>query len=151
MSIEELMRNDWVLLSGTTIFCRVCYFTEDGKLVGKTMGGGAFVKKAECFSPIELTQDAILCTPFWLARKGVFKKTVRGVAVFVYEVEKRRLVVQSLCQDFVNIHYIGFMHELQHLYRHYTGKALEIDMAHSKRKEYSKQYNSKKNVLRPDE
>ena len=144
MRTEDLMQNDWVLLSGTTIFCRVCYFTEDGKLVGKTMGGGAFVKKAECFSPIELTQDAILCTPFWLVRKGVFKKTVRNVAVFVYEVEKRKLVVQSLWSDFVNTHYIAFMHELQHLYHHYACAPLEVDMAHSKRKEYSKKYNSRK-------
>ena len=144
MNTSELMQGDWVRLSTAPIFCRVCGFTEDSKVLGRTAGGGAFIKDSDQLSPIDLTQDSILCTPFWLVRKGVFKKTVRNVAVFVYEVEKRKLVVQSLWSDFVNTHYIAFMHELQHLYHHYACAPLEVDMAHSKRKEYSKKYNSRK-------
>lgn len=140
MSLEELMRNDWVQIAKLHIYCKVKYFTEDGKVIGRTAGGGAFVKQADELSPIELVQDTILCTPFWLVRKGVFKKVIRNVVSFVYETGSRRLVVEVAGTDVVNVHYIGFMHELQHLYRHYTGKALEVDMMHSKRKEYSKRY-----------
>ena len=140
MNIEELMRNDWVKISKLPIYCQVKYFTEDDKVVGKTAGGGAFVKQADELSPIELTQDTILCTPFWLVRKGVFKKVIRGVVSFVYETGTRRLVVEVTGMGVVNVHYIGFMHELQHFYRHYTGKALEVDMTYSKRKEYSRRY-----------
>ena len=140
MSLEELMQNDWVQIAKLHIYCKVKYFTEDGKVIGWTAGGGAFVKQADELSPIELVQDTILCTPFWLVRKGVFKKVIRNVVSFVYETGSRRLVVEVAGMGIVNVHYIGFMHELQHLYRHYTGKALEVDMMHSKRKEYSKRY-----------
>lgn len=151
MSIDELMRNDWLKLKGTSLYCRVCTYTEDGKVLGRTTGGGAFVKDADSLDGIELTQDVILCTPFWLIRKGVFKKTVRGVASFTYEQEERRLVVHSLCTGVVNTHYIAFMHELQHFYHHYTGAALEVNFAYSKRKEYSKKYNKKKRGNEPEE
>ena len=140
MSLEELMQNDWVQIAKLHIYCKVKYFTEDGKVIGRTAGGGAFVKHVDELSPIELVQDTILCTPFWLVRKGVFKKVIRNVVSFVYETGSRRLVVEVADMGIVNVHYIGFMHELQHLYRHYTGKALEVDMMHSKRKEYSKRY-----------
>lgn len=140
MSLEELMQNDWVQIAKLHIYCKVKYFTEDGKVIGRTAGGGAFVKHVDELSPIELVQDTILCTPFWLVRKGVFKKVIRNVVSFIYETGSRRLVVEVAGMGVVNVHYISFMHELQHLYRHYTGKALEVDMMNSKRKEYSKRY-----------
>lgn len=140
MRTEELMRNDWVKLKDAPIFCKVCYFTEAGDVYGKTAGGGMFVKKADSLCPIELEQDVILCTTFWLKKKGIFKKTVRGVAAFTYDVQNRLLTVVNNATNTTNVHAIAFMHELQQLYRHYTNQELEVDMSYSKRKEYSKKY-----------
>lgn len=152
MSTEELMQNDWLKLKGTSLYCKVHTYTEDGKVLGKTIGGGFFAKDIDSLDGIELTQDVILCTPFWLVRKGVFKKTVRGVATFTYDMANRHLQVDIADTGHSNVHTIAFMHELQHLYLHYVYNPLEVDFAHSKRKEYSKKYNAKKNnVLRPDE
>ena len=151
MRTEELMKNDWVRLSGTQLCCRVCAYDESGRVIGKTTGGGGFVKHVSCLSPIELTQDTILCTTFWLKKKGIFKKTVRGVAAFTYDVPNRLLTVVNYDTNSTNVHRVTFMHELQQLYRHYVCQELEVDMLHSKRKEYSKKYYGKKNVLRPDE
>lgn len=146
MNTEELMKNDWVRLSGTPICCKVHAFTEDGKVHGKTAGGGTFVKEAGRLSPIELVKDTILCTSFWLENKSIFKKTVRGVAAFTYDTNCRLLTVVSHETNSTNVHRVEFLHELQHLYLHYVGNPLEVDMAHSKRKEYSKRYCGKKRV-----
>lgn len=143
MRTEELMQNDWVKLKDAPIFCMVCYYTESGDVYGKTAGGGMFVKKADGLCPIELVQDTILCTSFWLKKKGVFCKTVRGVASFTYELPARKLTVTMQWTGITNTHFIAFMHELQQLYRHYTNSELEVDMLHSKRKEYSQRYNHK--------
>lgn len=151
MRTGDLMQNDWVQLTGTPIYCRVCTITEDGFVLGKTVGGGAFRKKASDLSPIELTQDVLLSTPFWLFRKGVFKKSVRDIVTMTYIVQRRRLEVLNVGSGHCNVHEIAFLNELQQLYRHYTNQELEIDLLHSKRKEYSKKYRKKGNVLRPDE
>ena len=144
MRCEELMLNDWVRLTKVVLYCKVAGITPSGHIVGRTAGGGGFEQKAENLSPVELTYDTILCTSFWQKRKGVYKKAVRGVATFVYEQESRRLTVTSLATGCVNTHYISFLHELQQLYRHYTGLELEINLNCNKRKEYSRQYYEKK-------
>lgn len=140
MSLEELMQNDWVqnrqaphLLQGEILHRGRQGHRKDGRRWCLRQAG----RRAESYRAV---QDTILCTPFWLVRKGVFKKVIRNVVSFVYETGSRRLVVEVAGMGVVNVHYIGFMHELQHLYRHYTGNALEVDMMNSKRKEYSKRY-----------
>lgn len=146
MNTEELMQKDWVKINGTPIYCKVQAFTEDGKVLGKTAGGGAFIKEASQLSPIELVQDTILCTSFWLKSRYIFKKTVRGVANFTYDAKCRLLTVVNYETNSTNLHRVAFLHELQHLYLHYVGNPLEVDMAHSKRKEYSKRYYGKNGV-----
>lgn len=139
MRTEELMQNDWVRLVKVPIYCKVRTIYPDC-LMGECGGGGHFEQKIGHFSPIVLTQDTILCTSFWLKKKNVFCKTVRGVASFTYELPDGRLTVTMQETGITNTHFIAFMHELQHLYLHYTHQELEVNMPYSKRKEYNKRY-----------
>ena len=140
MRSEELMQNDWVRLLEAPIYCKVRGMSPTGYITGETASGGSFEANASRLSPIALEQDTILCTTFWLKKKYVFCKTVRGVAAFTYWMETGLLEVKDCINGHVNHHRIAYLHELQQQYRHYTDQELEVDLAHSKRKEYSKRY-----------
>lgn len=144
MRTEELMQNDWVRLEKAPIFCKVRSIMEGGHILGETGSCGHFDQLASRLVLIDLTQDTILCTTFWMKSKGIFKKTVRGVAAFTYDISSRLLTVINYDTNTTNVHRITFMHELQQQYRHYTCQELEVNMQYSKRKEYSKRYNDKK-------
>lgn len=144
MRTEELMQNDWVKLKDAPIFCKVCYYTESGDVYGKTAGGGMFVKKAADLAPVELTQDIILRTSFWMKNRNLFRKTVAGIAAFYYKKDIGLLQVKDAVTAHVNNHHITCLHALQQLYRHYTSMELEVDMTRNKRKEYGQKYNSRR-------
>ena len=73
MRSEELMQNDWVQLEANLpIYCKVRAITASGHIMGETSSGGHFEQKASRFVPIELVQDTILCTTFWLKKKDIF-------------------------------------------------------------------------------
>ena len=131
MRSEELMQNDWVKLSKVDIFCKVRSVLIDGHIVGETSSGGHFEQKAADLAPVELTQDIILRTSFWMKNRNLFKKTVAGIAAFSYMKD-------------VNNHHITCLHELQQLYRHYAKQELEVDLSRNKRKEYGQRYNKRK-------
>jgi len=143
MRTEELMQNDWVRLVKVPIYCKVRTIYPDS-LMGECGGGGHFEQKIGHFSPIELTQDTILCTSFWMKKKDVFCKTVRGVASFTYWAETGLLEVADGVTGHVNRHFVVHLHVLQQLYRHYAKQELEVDLSSNKRKEYGQRYNKRK-------
>ena len=144
MRSEELMQNDWVKLSKADIFCKVRSVLIDGHIVGETSSGGHFEQKAASLSPVDLTQDVILRTSFWMKKKNLLKKSVRGVAAFTYWAETGLLEVADGVTGHVNRHFVVHLHVLQQLYRHYTSMELEVDMTRNKRKEYGQKYNSRR-------
>lgn len=145
MRTEELMQNDWVRLSAAPIFCRVRSILDDGTVKGVTVSGGQFSQHIRNISAVELVQDIILRTGFWLKSKDIYKKTVRGIAAFTYDAKNRRLSVVNYCTGGnVNIHDVAFLHELQQQFRHYTYQELVVDLASNKRKEYGQRYYGKK-------
>lgn len=139
MRSEELMQNDIVKLAKAEIFCKVRAIQDGGHIMGET-SGGHFEQKASNLAPVALTQDIILRTSFWMKNKGVFKKSVRGVAVFTYWMETGLLEVKDAITGHVNHHYLAYLHELQQQYRSYVKQELEIDLSRNKQKEYGQRY-----------
>lgn len=144
MRSEELMQNDWVKLARIDIFCKVRAIQADGQIIGETSSGAHFNRKAADLAPVELTQDIILRTSFWMKNRNLFRKTVAGIAAFSYMKDIGLLQVKDAVTAHVNNHHVTCLHELQQLYRHYAKQELEVDLSRNKRKEYGQRYNRRK-------
>lgn len=139
MTTNELMRNDWVKLAGTNIFCRVDRIDADS-ISGVTASGSRFEQKISKFEAIALDRDILLRTSMWLASGKVFRKIVARKVGFEYNLDIHRLEVLIDGASQRNMHYgIWALHQLQHLYRHYSqGEELSVNILHNKAKEYNR-------------
>lgn len=139
------MRGDWILLAGIKIFCQVDAIGQSS-VSGVTASGGFFEQGISRFEPIELNRDILLRTSFWLVSgTNSFRKVVRGIAGFEYNIDRKRLEVFVEGEERPNIHCgVESLHQLQHLYKHYThGKNLEVNILHNKRKDYNQRIRNK--------
>lgn len=140
-----MMREDWILLAGIKIFCQVDAIGQNS-VSGVTASGGSFEQSISRFEPIQLNRDILLRTSFWLVSgTNCFRKVVRGIAGFEYNLDRRRLEVFVEGEERPNIHCgVESLHQLQHLYKHYTkGSKLEVNILHNKRKDYNQRTRNK--------
>ena len=145
METTELMRKDWVRLSGVRVYCQVDRINPDS-VSGVTASGGFFEQNISKIVPITLDRDILLRTSFWLVSgTNSFRKVVRGVAGFEYDVSRRRLEVFVEGLEQPNLHYgVESLHQLQHLFKQYTnGNELEVNILHNKRKDYNQRIRNK--------
>lgn len=144
MTTKELMLNDWVMLRGGKIYCRVGTISTE-LIIGQTASGGAFKQSIEKIEAIPLSKDILLRTSFWMVTGQIFRKTAKDFAAFEYNLKLQQLEVIMEGASTPNYHYgVYTLHQLQQLYRLYTqGQELEVNILSNKRTEYNQAYYEK--------